>query len=178
MKRLIVAALTSLLLAGCAHVFSERAESRVDPAITFEQVRKEPQAFVGKYIKVGGIIASTKNTRTGSQIEVVQLRLNDDAIPEEKGGTSGRFLATSSDYLDSLLYKSGRSVSLIGEVRGVETRTLGEIEYAYPVIAIMEIRLWKEEELTPYPGYYYEPYPYRGYGPPFWYPYGPRHYYW
>jgi outer membrane lipoprotein len=66
-------------------------------------------------------------------------------------------------------------VALIGEITGVRTLPLGEIEYTYPVIAISEIHLWNKSDLYPFPGYYYYPYPYGWYGPP-WYPYGPRYY--
>ena len=177
MRRLVMSTVSLLLLAGCAHVFSERAEKLVDPVISFEQVRKEPQAFVGKYIKVGGVIAETKITKSGSQIEVVQLPLNDDGIPEESRGTAGRFLATSTGFLDNMIFKPGRPLSLIGEVTGVTTLPLGEIDYTYPIIAITELHLWKMEDLNPYPPSYYEPYPYRWYGPPHRYPFGPR-YYW
>jgi len=177
MRRLMLSTVPFLLLVGCTHVFSERTEKLVDPTISFEQVSKEPQAFVGKYIKVGGVIANTKITKSGTQIEVVQLRLNDDGMPEETNGTAGRFLATSTGFLDNMIFKSGRPVALIGEITGVKTLPLGEIEYTYPVIAITEIHLWKTEDLYPYPPYYYDPYPYRWYGPPHRYPFGPR-YYW
>ena len=180
MRWLLLSALSLLLLAGCAHVFSDRAEYLVDPTIDFAQVKHDPQAFVGKYVKVGGIIVNTENTKTGSQIEVLQLGLSYDDIPYEDEGSAGRFLATTTDYLDSMIYKAGRPVAIIGEVTGVKTKLLGEVEYTYPVIAITEIHVWKRAAQYPYPYpgpyyYYYDPffYPYGWYGS-YWYPYG-RH---
>lgn len=182
MRWIVLSSVSLLLLVGCAHIFSDRAERLVDPTITFEQVRKEPLAFVGKYLKVGGIIVATKNAREGAQIEVVQLGLGRDDLPNEEHGSAGRFLATSSSYLDSMIFKPGRPVVLIGEIEGEKTLPLGEINYRYPVVAITEIHVWKQSELRPYyPPYYdlfyYDPfyYPYRWYGPPYYgYWYGPR----
>lgn len=186
MRWIVLSAASLLFLSGCAHIFSERAETLVDPAITFEQVRKEPQAFAGKYLKVGGIIVDTKNTKEGTQIEVVQFGLGRSDFPDEEYGSAGRFLATTSSYLDSMIFKSGRPVALIGEIQGEKTLPLGEISYRYPVVSIAEIHVWKRSELQPYYPPYYDLfyydrfyydrfyYPYRWYGPPYGYWYGPR----
>ncbi len=178
MKPMVLAFLL-LFLTGCAHIFSDRANSIVDKNLQFAQLKKDPNAFIGKFVKLGGIIASTKNTRQGSMIEIVEFRLGSDDVPDESSASGGRFLATSPDYLDSMIYKPDSPVALIGEVKGVKSMPLDEIEYTYPVIAISEIHVWKPSELYQYPPpYYYDPYyaPYWWYGPPYWYPY--RYRYW
>ncbi len=177
MKPMVLAFLL-LFLTGCAHVFSDRANSLIDRNLKFAQLKKDPNAFMGKFVKLGGIIASTKNTRQGSMIEIVEFRLGSDDVPDESSSSGGRFLATSPDYLDSMIYKPDRLVAVIGEVKGAMSMPLDEIEYTYPVIAISEIHVWKPTELYQYPPPYYDPYyaPYWWYGPPYWYPY--RYRYW
>ncbi len=172
--KLILPALALLLVAGCAQVFSDRTNRLVDPSITFDQLKKDPQPFIGKYVKLGGIIASAKNTKQGSQVEIVQFNLGSDDIPDESYASGGRFLATTPDFLDSMIYKTGLPVAVIGKVKGMETLPLDEIEYPYPVISIAEIHVLRISEAYPYPPpYYYDPfyYPYWWYGPPYWYPY-------
>ena len=179
--KLLISALALLLIAGCAHVFSETASRQVDPMITFDQLKSDAKPFIGKYVKVGGIIAGLKNTEEGSQLEIVQFKLGSDDIPDESSASGGRFLAVTPDYLDNMVYKTGRPVAIIGEVRGMKTLPLDETQYTYPLVSISEIHVWKKSEAYYYaPPYYYNPffYPYSWYGPPYWYPYGYRYRYW
>lgn len=169
--------LVFLLLAGCAHVFSDRANSLVDPNLTFDLIKKDPKAYVGRDVKLGGIIVNTKNTKEGSQVEVVQFKLGSDDVPDQSYASGGRFLAVTPNFLDSMVYKTGRLVALIGQIQGEKTLPLDETEYPYPVISITEIHVWTIYEAYPYPPpYYYDPFFYNYWwsGPPYWYPYGPR----
>ena len=181
MKWQLLLVFAFLLLTGCAHVFSDRASGLVDPSISFDQIKKDPTAFMGKNVKLGGIIVNTKNTKSGSQIEVVQFKLGSDDIPDESYASGGRFLAVTADYLDNMIYKPGRPVALIGTVQGEKTLPIDEIEYIYPVVSIIEIHVWKRSEAYPYPPpYYYGSfyYDYWWNAPPYWYPYGSRFHHW
>lgn len=172
--KLIMPALVLLLITGCARVFSEESNRLVDPSVTFDRLHKEPGLFVGKFVKLGGTIVGTKNTKEGSEVEIVQFKLGIDDTPDETSASGGRFLAVTPEFLDGMIYKTGRPVALIGEMKGLKTQPLGETEYTYPVIAIKEIHVWKNSDLYQYPPpYYYDPflYPYWWYGPPYWYPY-------
>jgi outer membrane lipoprotein len=179
MKALVLSTLSLLLLAGCVHVFSDQANSLVDQSISFKQIKQDPKAFLDRYVKFGGIIASTKNTKEGSQVEVVQFSLGSDDTPYEQHASGGRFLAITPLFLDNMVFRTGRPVAVIGQVKGEKVLPLGEISYTYPVIAITEIHVWKMSGVYPYPAYCGAPY-YFGPGPP-WYPngwYGPPHAYW
>ncbi|KAF0221788.1 MAG: outer membrane [Geobacteraceae bacterium] len=181
MKRLLLMPfLALLLLSGCAHVISEEARRLVDPTVNFDRLRDNPDAYIGKYAMLGGMIAGAKNTKEGGQLEVVQLDLESDGIPEDTFRSGGRFLATTPNFLDIMIYKPGRLVTIVGEVKGKKTLPLDEIDYTYPVISIREIHALKTYDTDqgyPYPTpgpYLYDPY-YYGYWPgPYWYrPLGP-----
>lgn len=159
----------SLFLAGCAHVISEESMRLVDTRITFEDLRKAPDSYIGKFVLLGGTIAGVKNSKKGAELEVVQTPLDNNDEPEEIRYSGGRFLVTSSRFLDPMVYKSGRRVTVVGEVKGQKTRTIDEVEYLYPVVAEVEMRLWEKYELERY--YSYPP-PYYYYDP-FWGPWGP-----
>ncbi len=172
--KIILPALVLLLLAGCAYVFSEEANRLVDPSITFGRIKKEPNLYLGKFVKLGGIIANTRNTKEGTELEIVQFKLGSDDIPDESSASGGRFLAVTPEFLDNMIYKTERPVAIVGELKGLKSQPLGETEYTYPVISIKEIHVWKKSDLYPYPPpYYYDPfyYPYWWYGQPYWYPY-------
>ena len=170
------------LLAGCSPpVISEESRRLVDSHLTFVQLKDNPDAFIGKYVMVGGVIAGVKNTKDGSQLEVMQVRLDDSGMPEDVFHTEGSFLALSHDFLDSMIFKPGRLVTLVGEVKGKKVMPLDEVDYTYPVLAIKEIHIWKTynaESGYPYPVpgpyYNYDPYYYGFWPGPYWYrPLGP-----
>ncbi len=175
MKRLLLLIMSFLLLAGCAHVISEESRNLVDPTIQFQNLRTNPDSFVGKYVMLGGTVAGVQNNKDGSQLEVVQSPLESDDLPEEVSHSSGgRFLATSSHFLDPIVYATGRRVTVVGKVLGKKTLPIDQIEYTYPMIAIREIHVWSKSELAqpqyPPPGYYYDPF-WLGRPPYWWYRY-------
>lgn len=173
MKKLLLLCTAFLFLAGCAHVISEESRNLVDPTIQFPNLRANPDSYAGKYVMLGGTIAGVQNSKDGSQLEVVQSPLESDDLPEEASHSSGgRFLATTSRFLDPIVYKMGRRVTVVGQVQGKKTLPIDKIEYTYPIIAIREIHVWRKSEIEqpqyPPPGYYYDP---------FWFG-GPPYYWW
>ncbi|MGA7826822.1 MAG: Slp family lipoprotein [Geobacteraceae bacterium] len=171
MKKIILFCASFLFLAGCAHVMSEESRNLVDPSIQFQSLRANPDSYVGKYVMLGGTIAGVQNSKDGSQLEVVQSPLESDDLPEEVSHSSGgRFLATTSHFLDPIVYKMGRRVTVIGQVEGKKILPIDQIEYTYPIISIREIHVWSQSEVEqpqyPPPGYYYDPFWFGG--PPNW----------
>jgi outer membrane lipoprotein len=180
-KLLILPLLAFLFLSGCAHVISEAARNQVDQSITFGKLRGNPEAFIGKNAMLGGIVVVAKNTKEGGQLEIVQFKLDELGFPIESSNSGGRFLATTPDFIDAMVYSPRRMVTIVGEVKGKKVLPLDEVDYTYPVISIKEIYAWKVQESErgfpyPAPGSYnnYDPY-YYGYDvPPYWYrPSGP-----
>ncbi len=150
---------------------SEESRNLVDPSIQFQSLRANPDSYVGKYVMLGGTIAGVQNSKDGSQLEVVQSPLESDDLPEEVSHSSGgRFLATTSHFLDPIVYKMGRRVTVIGQVEGKKILPIDQIEYTYPIISIREIHVWSQSEVEqpqyPPPGYYYDPFWFGG--PPNW----------
>ncbi len=173
LARLIVAC--SIFLAGCAHVMSEDSMKLVDRHISFEELRKAPESYVGRYVLFGGTIAGVKNTKGGAELEVLQTPLGSTGTPEETQDSGGRFIVSSHRFLDPLVYRNGRRVSVVGEVKGKKLRMIDEVEYVYPFLAEVEMHLWEslQEERRHYPPpYYYDPFwdPWWPYRRPF-YPY-------
>jgi outer membrane lipoprotein len=170
-KKIVLLCASFLLFAGCAHVISEESRNLVDPTIHFQSLLANPDAFVGKYVMLGGTIAGVQNSKESSQLEVVQSPLDSDEMPEAASHSSGgRFLATASRFLDPMVYKMGRRVTVVGQVEGKKTLPIDQVEYAYPIITIREIYVWSKSELEqpqyPPPGYYYDPFWFGGH--PYW----------
>lgn len=169
MRGLVTVLLFAAFLSGCAHVISSESRNLVDPSITFSKLRAAPDSYKGKYVMVGGVIASLKNEKDFSKLLIVQSSLDSFGVPGDADASSeGRFMALSRNFLDPMIFKSGRRVTVVGQVEGQEVLPLGDISYAYPVLIVREIYLVPKAEPRPayYPPYgYYDPF---WWGPPYW----------
>lgn len=183
--------LTFLMVAGCS-VISKETRKEVDPDITLDMVQKNPDQYIGKKVLWGGIILSSENLEKTTEIEVLETELGYDQRPEN-GQSRGRFLIESNRYLDTSIYKENKRITAAGTVQRVETRKIGRMDYLYPVISPIEMKLSEKPPedaysgmapwygygpygpygpAYPYPGYPFGPYPWGPY--PYWpYPYRP-----
>ena len=161
------------MVLSCAHVISKEHRDAAVKDLRFNQLMNNTEVYSNNMFIFGGIIAETKITGKGTEIEVVQSPLDSFGNIIDEDVSEGRFIITTSKYLDPLIYREGRAITVAGVLSGSKKGLIGEIEYTYPVFDAREIYLFKEEEpfLYPYP-YWYDPF----YYPPFYYPYGPfRH---
>jgi outer membrane lipoprotein len=135
--------LSTILIIGCAHVISMESRGRADIGVASIDVLKEPDAYKGRFIILGGIIASSVNTEEGTYIEVVQKPLDYRGMPEDTDISHGRFIILYESYLDTAIYSQGREVTVAGEVIGKKIRPLGQIQYHYLLIKSRELHLFK-----------------------------------
>ncbi|KAF0218428.1 MAG: outer membrane [Geobacteraceae bacterium] len=143
---LVLAAL--LFISGCAHRgISPETMRLVDPTVSFAMLKEKPDAYVGKHVQAGGVIAGVRNTPAGGELEVVQLDLDGSGMPKDSANSGGRFLAQSDRFLDPLIFRPGLSVTLVGEVKGKKTMPLENVDYTYPLLAVRELYLWKPEDV-------------------------------
>ena len=149
------------LLNACTPVISPQLMDQVDRDVTYGALAARPDEFKGKVVLLGGTIVQTVPKPSETEIEVVQKQVSSSGEPRLTDKSEGRFLVVVDRFLDPAIYQAGRDLTVAGEVRGSEVRRLGEIDYRYPVIAALEIYLWKEP-LSPqsYPYAYPFGYPY------------------
>lgn len=134
--------LSLLFAAGCTTVISEQSRKLVDSTAPFKEIKEAPENYIGKHVLLGGRIARTRNSSDGARIEIVQFELTSNSYPEDTFLSYGRFLATSSSYMDPLIFKQGMLLTLVGEIKGKMTMRLDDMDYTYPVIAMREWYLW------------------------------------
>jgi outer membrane lipoprotein len=143
---LLCAMVAVLLLAGCAHVISKEVLQDVDASVNFVQLSKDPEAYTGKTVLFGGDVIETQNLSDKTLIVVLQHPLGSRGEPSAGDVSEGRFIITTSGFLDPAIYSPGRKITVAGTVAGKEVRPLGEIAYTYPIIEKRELYLWPEEE--------------------------------
>jgi outer membrane lipoprotein len=168
MKRLYVigiALILALAVSSCAPVIRKDLMDAGIRDVPLSEVKQKPDVYAGKLFILGGIIASTKVTPEGSQIEALYVPV--DSLGNLRGGGSdGRYLALfpkESGMLDPVVYSSGRKITVAGELQGTRPGKIDGTDYVYPFFLIKEIYLW-EERMYFYPTpYYYYPYYYTPY---------------
>ncbi|MGC1456183.1 MAG: Slp family lipoprotein [Nitrospirota bacterium] len=168
MKMIFFIVSTALVLSACSPVLTREVMREGVRDISFNQLREAPDAYKGKLFILGGLIAETRFSEKGSQIEA--LRVTVDSLGYLRGSerTQGRFLALypkSKGLLDPMVYKRGREITMAGEFVDVRKGKIDEMEYVYPVFEIREIYLWQEQKeyygTNYYYPYYYDPFYYR-----------------
>lgn len=166
--RFLLILILFLFTTGCAHVISSNLRDQVDPALTFRQVQQNPNEYKGKFLLWGGEIIHTLNQKDGSTLlEVLQRPLDWGEEPDRSRASEGRFLVLERSYLDPYIYRTGRKITVAGEIQGERIKLLGEMDYRYSLLLSKEIYLWKD--------YYYR-HPYYYYYDPWWgYPYWRRY---
>lgn len=148
---LSVVCLTSL---GCQHTVSETLRQQAKPAVSFEALRANPDAFKGRTVILGGDILKTQNTQHQTSIEILQKPLDRLEAPLITDQTKGRFIAQCDRYLDPAIYDQGRQVTVAGKVLGRYDGQVGEAHYRYPLISCVELHLWpRVSHETAYPVY-------------------------
>lgn len=132
------------LISACAPAISKQYREQADQSLSFPVLAADPDAYKEKKVILGGVIAQT-TTRTGeTELEIVQKPLDSANMPETTDRSEGRFLVIVDRFLDPLIYKKDRKITVAGEVVGSEVRKLANLDYRYPVIKSQEIKLWPE----------------------------------
>ncbi|HEY5627127.1 MAG TPA: Slp family lipoprotein, partial [Nitrospira sp.] len=139
----------ALVLAGCSSSrlgIPEALALQIDKAMTFAEVVASPDSFKGKLMIVGGQLLKAKRVKEGTQIEFLQLPLNEDDEPTTVLTQSkGRFIAIHQEGVDPATLTSGMMVTLVGEVTGSMTDKLDEVDYRYPIYTVKHWHVWPPE---------------------------------
>jgi outer membrane lipoprotein len=140
-----------LLAAACASGISQQARSEVTYSGNFSALQERPGAHLGQVVMFGGKILETKGSPTSSEIAVLQLPLGTSDRPQDGDRSEGRFLLRSVQFLDPAVYRTGLLLTAVGKISGREVRPIGGLDYAYPIVEAIEIKLWPERSPV-YPG--------------------------
>jgi outer membrane lipoprotein len=143
---LVLAGLLLCGLNGCAAALSQEARDQVTLDMAFGEIIKDPQRYTGEVVALGGRIITTTPRDGLTELVVLQLPLEAGWRPKLEGQSKGRFLVQTTDFLDPAVYAPHRLITLVGKLKGVQVRPLGETHYHYPELSLIEMKLWPEEK--------------------------------
>ena len=159
-----------IYLIGCSHPLSQELRKDIDENLTFDRLLENPQEFIGRLVMFGGAIVETRALPEGTEIEVVQKKINFTGYPEAGDESGGRFIFFKKGFLEPEIYSKGRGITGVGKLKGTQMGKVGERPYEFPVIEVEEIKLLEDIERNPYfyPPYWdpwYRPHSYAPYWP-------------
>ena len=139
--------------------------------VSLTSVRKAFDDYQGTTVRWGGLVTETENKSDHTLVFVVARDLKNNEKPVSDSASDGRFVARFSGFIDPLVYKGGRPLSVVGEVVGSLSRPIGEYDYRFTIVDVRDSHLWAKPDKTrvyyPPPPYwyydlhYYHRYPYR-----------------
>jgi len=148
--RLLFLLAVLFITAACAPAVSRQSMELVDPAITFEEVARNPDRYVGRYLLLGGSVVSVRSgNEKGSELEVVQHPIDERGRITTTDRSAGRFILKDDTFRDPAVYTPGKLITVVAQVEGSRAGRIGEFDYRYPVLTVHELRLWKARD---YPG--------------------------
>jgi outer membrane lipoprotein len=133
------------LTTGCVNsMIPKEVRRQVTPNVAFEQVITDPEAHKGQKVLWGGQILSLKNAKEGTTLHILEIPLDAYGEPVHAESSAGRFIAFTDQYLDRAIFRSGRRITVFGEIQGQRTEPLapGEMDYRYPLVRAEHVYLW------------------------------------
>lgn len=161
-----------LIAGGCASKPASSISLAVVDDVSLAQVQSDVERYTGSTVRWGGIVTEVENKADRTWVLLVGRALVDDEKPIVDGASDGRFIASFQGFIDPLVYKPGRPLTVVGNIEGSTVRAIGEFEYRFPIVKVRDSHLWAEPSKTPI---YYPPPPFWYYDMHYYYPYPYRH---
>jgi outer membrane lipoprotein len=143
-RRILAVAVAAGLFCGCGHVISGDVLKEAEKKVTFGELRKDPDAFKGRVLVVGGFILQVLPQKEGTLLEIYQTPLDRQGMPLGPETTGGRFLVMSQEVLDSNVYRRGARVTVGGTVKGGRAGKVEKTDYLYPYLTVKDIHVWEK----------------------------------
>lgn len=180
---LLVTIFSVAVLGGCAYptrVVPPDVDKTINYDISYPQIKAEPEKFIGTTVLLGGEIQSIRNLENGTEVEALQIPLDEYDRPVDRYASRGRFTFLSPEFLDKALFVQGSRITIACKVTGSTSERFDQTEVRYPYCLSEFLYLWPpaSEYADTYPVYAYPPYGYWGLYWGWWYPHrywvGPR----
>ncbi|MDD5168085.1 MAG: Slp family lipoprotein [Syntrophales bacterium] len=135
-----------LLLVCCAPVLTDRSIREATLSITFQQLQKDPDAYKGRVVILGGKIIQATVREGETWLEILQQPLDRRYKPENTDVSYGRFFVVMKGFADPVIYSPGRRITVSGEVTGKIVQPINSLQYTYPVLSPREHTLLPRED--------------------------------
>lgn len=158
-----------LTLGGCSSMPESLRVADESRLVSYMQVAANADGLKGQPVRWGGVIADVQNQQDATMVEMLHYPIRSSGRPIVSDQSVGRFRVYVDGFLDPMVFKPGRAVTVSGQVLGIESGLVGEHEYQFPTLHASAYHLWREiaevDVTTISVGYGYWPYHYWYYAP-------------
>ncbi|WP_045086709.1 Slp family lipoprotein [Candidatus Methylacidiphilum fumarolicum] len=128
---------------GCAPFTNVKME-RLKKQPSFLNLTARPKRYKGKEVFLGGTVAAIKKSGKKTNLEIIELPLDESGKPAVDFPSEGRFIAEVSQEIDPTFFSVGTVVTLTGIVEGSAHGIIPEEGSLFPLIRTKRISPWKE----------------------------------
>ena len=129
---------------ACGSVISKDLRQTADLSLHFGTVVGNPTAYTGQVVLWAGTILEATNLPEATRLIILHFPRGSRDRPLTHRGTGGRFIVLAPGYLETAVYRAGRAITVVGEIRDQQELPLGDTTYRYPVLEPRELYLWQE----------------------------------
>ena len=141
---LLVLAVLGLTACATTRPFADDLLQSVSSDLTPVQAARNGEQ--GATVFWGGVIVSASNRQEYTDLVVLAYPLNSSQRPQQNKPPLGRFIARYPGYLETVVYSAGRELTVLGPLQGIETGTVGNAAYRYPVVKAEKMYLWSDKD--------------------------------
>ena len=108
----------------------------------------EGKVSVGERVIWGGVVVSSNNTASGSEIQLLSYPLDYLQRPDQGYNSAGTVLVKTTEYLETTDFTPGRRITVSGQFAGMASTQVGEGARQSPVLETQSggIHLWTASE--------------------------------
>lgn len=139
---ILLAALAGLV--GCASG-PDIDLGRYDKNLTPQSVAGNIGLHRDSEVVWGGLIVGINNLEGRTEIEVLGYPLVGKAEPNLSKEPTARFIVSTTDFIEPLVYSPGKAVTAAGRVTDTMEGSVGGARYTYPVLRPDDLYLWSEQ---------------------------------
>jgi len=141
-NRLIAFAVVAMLLSACRSNLPPAISDPIPGEPGLAEVQAQASRYSGQKVRWGGVVVKTENRQSDSRIWMVAFPLNDWGRPRIEAPSPGRFIAIVNEFLEPLVYRPDRELTLTGNISGTETLKIGDFAYDYALVQVDNYHLW------------------------------------
>ncbi|UTP72529.1 Slp family lipoprotein [Alteromonas sp. LMIT006] len=134
--------LLALGVTACVSI-PESLQSPATNMVSYENAVMD-NAPTGTVARWGGVIANVENTPEQSIMEIVHYPLKANGRPNLRQASIGRFKAVVDGFIDPMVFKKDRVVSVLGSLAEPMQGMVGEQAYTYPSLQVSGYHLWED----------------------------------
>jgi starvation-inducible outer membrane lipoprotein len=133
-----------VLLAGCAGTIPPQLAEQVSWNLDFPEIRRQPEAYSGRVVALGGIVTDIEAVEEGYRIVVSELPLDGSSRPRPAVGQlpRGMFIVLTPRQMFPSDLRPGVEITVVGEVRGLAAVPEAGSASALPLLEARYIQVW------------------------------------